>query len=145
MIMAKKVQTTVRGYDMLKLREQRAKNTMFDKLSEHDIQSTCVNWFRYQYPKHLIYAIPNGGQRNAIVAAKLKKEGVLAGVPDLHIPVARKGFHGLYIEMKAGKNKPSDNQLTIMGKLRNEGYKCEVCWNLDEFIKVVMNYFNLAV
>lgn len=132
-------------YDTLKLRERMAKKGVFDKQSEHDIQSACVNWFRYQYPKYLIYAIPNGGERNAIVAAKLKKEGVLAGVPDLHIPIARKGFHGLYIEMKAGKNKPTDNQLTIMDKLRNEGYKCEVCYNLDDFIKTVTSYFNLAL
>lgn len=112
------------------------------KQSEHDIQKVCVEWFRMQYPKYLIYAIPNGGERNKIVAAKLKAEGVLAGVPDLHIPVAKQGFHGLYIEMKAGRNKPSDSQITIMDKFRNEGFRCEVCWSLDEFMKVVDNYFN---
>lgn len=143
--MSKKVQTPVMDYDTLKLRERMAKKGISDKQSEHDIQSACVNWFRYQYPKYLIYAIPNGGERNAIVAAKLKKEGVLAGVPDLHIPIARKGFHGLYIEMKAGKNKPTDNQQTIMDKLRNEGYKCEVCWNLGDFMKTVTSYFNLEL
>ena len=110
------------------------------KLSEHEIQVACINWFRCQYPKYLIYAIPNGGQRNKIVATKLKAEGVLAGVPDLHIPVAKQGFHGLYIEMKAGKNKPTDNQITVMDKLRDEGYKCDVCWSLDQFITSVNNY-----
>ena len=63
---------------------------------EHNLQIACVRWFRLQYPKHLIYAIPNGGRRNVAVAAKLKAEGVLPGVPDLHIPVAKGGFHGLY-------------------------------------------------
>lgn len=110
------------------------------KVSEHDIQVACVNWFRYKYPKFLIWAIPNGGQRNKIVAKKLKDEGVLSGVPDLHIPIAMKGYHGLYIEMKAGRNKPSDEQITIMAKLQNEGYKCVVCWSLDEFIKAVDEY-----
>lgn len=110
------------------------------KQSEHDIQIACVNWFRYKYPKFLIWAIPNGGHRNKIVAKKLKDEGVLPGVPDLHIPVAMKGYHGLYIEMKAGRNKPSDEQATIMAKLQNEGYKCVVCWSLDEFIKAVDEY-----
>ena len=112
------------------------------KVSEHDIQVACINWFRYQYPKYLIYAVPNGGQRNKIVAKKLKDEGVLSGVPDLHIPVAKNGFNGLYIEMKAGKNKPSDNQITIMKKLENEGYVCTVCYSLSEFMKVVNTYFN---
>ena len=112
------------------------------KQQEHETQVACVNWFRYQFPKYLIYAIPNGGERNAIVASKLKAEGVLSGVPDLFIPIAKQGFHGFYIEMKAGKNKPSENQLNIMEKLSNEGYRCEVCWSFDEFMKVVENYFN---
>lgn len=107
---------------------------------EHKIQCSCIEWFRYQYPKYLIYAIPNGGERNVIVAAKLKAEGVLSGVPDLHIPTAKKGFHGLYIEMKAGKNKVSDNQRTIMDKLSDEGYKCSVCYSFDEFMKEVNEY-----
>jgi hypothetical protein len=107
---------------------------------EHNIQIACVNWFRYQYPKYLIYAIPNGGQRNVIVASKLKAEGVLSGVPDLHIPIAKKGYHGLYIEMKAGKNKPTVNQIEIMEKLTNEGYLCKVCYCFDEFEKIVNDY-----
>jgi len=110
------------------------------KQTEHNIQVACINWFRLQYPKHLVYAIPNGGMRNAIVAAKLKTEGVLSGVPDLFIASANKDFHGLYIELKAGKNKPTANQLTVMQKLQNEGYKCEVCYSVEEFINVVNEY-----
>ena len=113
------------------------------KTTEHEIQVACVNYFRIRYPKGLIYAIPNGGQRNVIVAAKLKSEGVLSGVPDLHIPIAKKSFHGLYIELKNGKvGKVSDNQLTIMEKLQSEGYRCEICRSFDEFRNVVDDYFN---
>jgi hypothetical protein len=97
-------------------------------------------WFRYKYPQHIIYAIPNGGQRNVVVAAKMKAEGVLSGVPDLHIPTARKGYYGLYIEMKSGKNKPTERQNEVIKKLENEGYKCAVCYSLDEFINTVNNY-----
>lgn len=109
---------------------------------EHSIQVACVNWFRYRYPNHLIYSIPNGGKRNAIVAAKLKAEGVLAGVPDLFVPVARNGWHGLYIEMKAGKNKPTEAQNNVMATLSGQGYKCEVCRSLEEFTMVVEAYFD---
>ena len=78
-----------------------------------------------------------------IVASKLKAEGVLSGVPDLHIPIAKKGFHGLYIELKNGKiGKVSDNQKTIMEKLQSEGYQCEVCRSFDEFRNVVDYYMN---
>ena len=112
------------------------------KQSEHDLQKACVNWFRYQYPGTIIYAIPNGGQRNVIVAQKLKSEGVLSGIPDLCIPAARKGYHGLYIEMKSGRNTTTENQNEVMDKLRKEGYLCEVCWSFVEFVGVVTNYFN---
>ena len=111
------------------------------KTTEHEIQVNCVNYFRLRYPKGLIYAIPNGGQRNVIVAAKLKAEGVLSGVPDLHIPLAKNGFHGLYIELKNGKaGRVSDNQRTTMEKLQSEGYRCEVCRSFDEFKNVVDDY-----
>lgn len=109
---------------------------------EHNLQIACVRWFRLQYPKHLIYAIPNGGRRNVAVAAKLKAEGVLPGVPDLHIPVAKGGFHGLYVEMKAGKNKPTDTQRSVMRKLRDEGYRCEVCYSFDDFVKTIDDYIH---
>lgn len=111
------------------------------KQPEHILQVACVNYFRLRYPKGLIYAIPNGGQRNVIVASKLKAEGVLSGVPDLHIATAKKGFHGLYVELKNGKaGKISDNQKTIMEKLQSEGYRCEVCRSFDEFKNVVNDY-----
>ena len=111
------------------------------KTTEHDIQVNCVDYFRLRYPKGLIYAIPNGGQRNIIVAKKLKAEGALSGVPDLHIAIAKKGFHGLYIEIKNGKaGRLSENQKTTMSKLQKEGYQCEVCRSFDEFRNVVDNY-----
>jgi hypothetical protein len=111
------------------------------KTTEHDIQVNCVNYFRLRYPKGLIFAIPNGGQRNVIVASKLKAEGVLSGVPDLCVPIAKKGYNGLYIELKNGKaGKVSDNQKTIMSKLQSEGYQCEVCRSFDEFKTIIDNY-----
>ena len=89
------------------------------KSKEAIIQTACVNWFRYEYPEYLIYAIPNGGSRNVIEATNLKRQGVLAGIPDIHIPVAKKGFNSLYIEFKAGKNKTTANQNENIEKLRN--------------------------
>lgn len=112
------------------------------KEQEHNIQVACVNWFRYRYPQCLIWAIPNGGQRNAVVAAKLKAEGVLKGVPDLFIAVPRGEYHGLFVEMKAGKNKPTDEQCAVMGRLQGAGYKCAVCYSLDEFEKNINNYLH---
>lgn len=66
--------------------------------SESEEQEGFVNWFRAKFPGVLIYAIPNGGHRAVSVAKRLKAEGVVAGVPDLHIPAWR-----LWVEMKRVK------------------------------------------
>lgn len=54
-----------------------------------------VQWFRRQYPKVLIFHIPNGGKRGKTEAARFKAMGVVAGVPDLFVPAWR-----IWIEMK---------------------------------------------
>lgn len=112
---------------------------------EHNIQCACVRWFRYQYPEHIIYAIPNGGARNVIVASKMKAEGVLAGVPDLCVPIARQCYNALYIEMKNGKKGVlSDNQKKVIEKLEESGNKVVVCRSFDDFMKEITNYINLT-
>ena len=72
--------------------------------SEATEQEKLISWTQYQYNEYpelkLIFHIPNGGSRNTLEAANLKRQGVKAGVPDLCLPVARQNYHGLYIEMK---------------------------------------------
>lgn len=63
--------------------------------TEHVEQREFVSWFRKTYPAIRILAIPNGSQRSRTTGARLKAEGVVAGVPDLLIPA-----WNLWIEMK---------------------------------------------
>ena len=59
-----------------------------------------------QYPVlRYMYHIPNGGHRNKVTAGRLKAAGVKRGVPDICLPFPLGGYAGLYIELKAGKNK----------------------------------------
>ena len=112
--------------------------------SEHHLQVECLRWLRLQYPDILCYAIPNGGQRNTIVAAKLKEEGATAGVPDLHIPVPRGRYASLYIEMKNGKaGRLSDHQKEIIPRLQAYGNKVVVCRNFEEFQQEITNYLTM--
>jgi len=74
----------------------------------------------------LLHAIPNGGARSARTGARLKKEGVKPGVPDICLPIPRGKYHGLYIELKAGKNKTSPEQKAWLDLLESAGY-CAVC------------------
>lgn len=63
--------------------------------SESQEQAGFVNWFRSKWPGVLIYAIPNGEKRAITTAKRLKSEGVVPGIPDLHIPEWK-----LWVEMK---------------------------------------------
>ena len=74
------------------------------KSREAQEQAVVISWCEMQKNKYpelsMIYHCPNGGYRNKIEAANLKRQGVKSGVPDLFLPVPRKNKHGLFIEMK---------------------------------------------
>jgi len=87
---------------------------------EHDEQVTVIEWAdnHTRQFKELawLFAIPNGGHRSKAQAGKLKAEGVRAGVADLCLPIARRGYNALYIEMKYVNrfraSKTKDTRLT---------------------------------
>lgn len=96
------------------------------KSIESQEQCALIEWAEIQsrtYPElKLLHHIPNGGKRNIATAARLKKEGVKAGVPDLCLPVPKGKWHGLYIEMKAPKGTVSESQKWWIEALRKQGY-----------------------
>lgn len=100
--------------------------------SEHVEQALLLQWAHFAQctsPELAwLYAIPNGGDRHPAVAAKLKAEGVKSGVPDLCLPVARGGYHALYVEMKAAKGRVSDAQSKWHDALRAQGNAVRVCF-----------------
>ena len=91
--------------------------------TEHEEQRDLVRWFRRKYGPVRIFAIPNGGYRSMTAAAKLKAEGVSAGVLDLFIPAWR-----LWVEMKRQKGgRLSPEQADWIEYLGSVGYTCLVC------------------
>lgn len=119
------------------------------KTSESIEQQTLFRWaeFRAQaFPElELLYHIPNEGKRNAATGRRLKAEGLKKGVPDLCLPVARGGKHGLYIEMKAGKNKTSPYQDRWLAELSKQGYETAVCYGWEAAAAVIERYLKSAV
>ncbi|NJB67519.1 hypothetical protein GGQ74_001159 [Desulfobaculum xiamenense] len=112
--------------------------------SEHEEQVALFAWARSMESAMpelaLLYAIPNGGHRHRGVAVKLKAEGVRAGVPDVHLPVARGAHHGLWIEMKVGRNTLTARQEAIVVRLRAEGHRVEVCHGARQAIAALVDY-----
>jgi hypothetical protein len=90
----------------------------------------------------LLHAIPNGGLRTKTTAARLKREGLKPGVPDIVLPVARHGWHGLYIELKFGKGRVSESQQWWHDELTSQRYAVFVCWGWLAAKKTILAYLS---
>lgn len=112
-------------------------------MSEHDEQVKLINWAKTVPELDCLFAIPNGGQRHIAVAAKLKREGVRAGVPDIFVALARGGYHGLFLEMKFGKGRLSDKQIIWLERLHLNNYKTIVAHGFIEARFEILSYLNL--
>lgn len=103
----------------------------------------------------LLYAVPNGShlagdaKQRAIQMARLKREGLTAGVCDINLDWPKHSewqtstatiFHGLRIEMKRRPNKVEPAQAAHILALRQAGFNVIVAWNADEAIRAIKAY-----
>lgn len=113
-------------------------------MSEHDEQAALIDWAKLNeslYPGlELLYANPLGGKRAYKTAKALKREGVKAGIPDLTLPVARGDYHGAYLEMKYGRNTPTERQVWWLEALKAQGFFTAICWSFEEARDVIIAY-----
>ena len=122
---------------------------------EHNHQSAGVDWAKlntYRFRELvLLYAVPNAGKRSVRMGAYYKAEGLKPGQPDLTLPVARRGFHSLYIETKvpntpvSKKTYPSKLQKAVMWDLAHEGNLVVVCWGSIAIQEVLEHYLKVPV
>ena len=114
-------------------------------MSEHDTQAAFVRWLGLSRIPGIesAHAVPNGGHRHIAVAAKLKAEGVKAGVLDWQWPSPRGGFVGLAIEFKHADGKPSKEQIDRMGMLQRDGWCVVMCWSWEAAARTVQGYAKL--
>ena len=122
--------------------------------TEHEEQVRVIDWASVKASKwpelRLLHAIPNGGSRASAEnrrgsryspeAQRLRSEGVRSGVPDLDLPVARRGYHGLRIEMKTIDGKVSSQQKWWLDELTAQGYLAVVRHGADEAITTIKWY-----
>lgn len=85
----------------------------------------------------------NGVKLTKAQAGKAKAAGMLAGEHDVRLPVARGRWIGLSIELKAGKNKPTPEQLKYGALLEAEGWQVHYIWDWEEAKQVIESYLRL--
>ena len=142
---------TADAYQRL-LREQAQRETKNKRPKghpEHDLQVACVAWFRAQYPEDaaMLFAVPNGGSRNAIEAKRLKDEGATAGVSDLVYLEARGGYGALCIETKTRRrgSGQSDKQKEWQLEAERHGNKYVVARDFAAFCREIVAYKRLPL
>lgn len=130
--------------------------------AEDYLTIACVRWFRLQYPREVIYHVPNERNTKRKIAgdrwvttgegAKLKKMGVKKGVSDLVIPAPSEIYHGFYVELKSEtwksgrkvKKYPTPQQREFLAAMHEYGYAVAVVWNVDEFMAYTSRYMDHA-
>ena len=129
--------------------------------SEHEIQASAIAELKLReriMPElKLLYAIPNGKGSRVVTrmtrrgpvkycpqGLKAKREGQKAGIPDLHWPVARGPYIGLYIEVKTPNGVLSADQKNVIPALQKEGHQVMVARSADEIVTFVMGYAALG-
>lgn len=121
---------------------------------KHD-QANLFSWAEAQggrWPElREMYAIPNAGgftggfKKNRARVIAMLKQGVKSGVPDIHLPVPRGGFHSLYVEMKReGEEKPTAEQLDWHRRLRAHGNCVLVAVGFVDACTILTNYLKGA-
>lgn len=103
--------------------------------TEDELQAAVIEALRLQFPRAIVAAVPNGGSRNPIEAAKMKRTGTLAGVPD--IIVALPSGRVCWLEVKTASGRVSGAQQGIMERLGALGHPVRVCRDVSDALAFV--------
>ena len=117
--------------------------------TESEEQQALFDWINLNkghYPElKLMHHTPNEGKRSVSTGARMKREGLISGVPDIHLPVAKGNYHSLYIELKRIKHsKISKEQEEFIRLLNMYDNFAIICYGWEQAIKVIEWYLKGA-
>jgi len=111
---------------------------------EHAEQVTIFAWAALlagQYPAlRWLHSTQNGLYTAMSQAKRAKAAGLIKGVPDLCLPVAAGGYHGLWIELKTATGRVSPEQREWLAGLTVQGYRAVVCRGAAAAITEIVDY-----
>ena len=115
-------------------------------MTEHEHQKALFSWAalaEQTYPElACMYAIPNAGKRPGRQGQWMVAEGLKSGVPDIHLPVARRGYHGLFIEMKTERGYLRREQREWLWRLHQQGHLAVMCRGWDSARELLEMYLS---
>ena len=108
-------------------------------LTEHDLQAMVLDHIRLNARRDVFaFAIPNAAKRSPWQAARMKREGLLAGVADVCV-MMNNGRTG-WLEFKTVKGKQSLAQKVFEGWCIALAHPYELCRDLQDAIDVLTRW-----
>lgn len=119
---------------------------------EYNLQKTVCTYIALQYPKVLFLSDTIASVRLTIPQQvrnkKIQKDGFKC--PDLLILEPRKGYSGLFIELKTKspykkngelyKNEHLEGQQKTINELNSKGHKAVFAWEFESIQKIIDDY-----
>jgi hypothetical protein len=104
------------------------------KISEHQLQVQVLAYIEREKatPKIFAFAITNAARRSWRLAARMRAEGMLAGVADICVALPRGRV--AWLEMKASRGRQSLMQKTFEIRCKQLEHPYAVAKNLDEAV-----------
>ena len=104
-------------------------------------QILLFNWIR-RNPKLIDHCFSNANERKTskYIGMILKQMGLRPGASDVFIAIPREPYHGLFIELKYGKNQPTPSQWKFMEDMRKMGYDAVPMWGYENAKNYIINY-----
>jgi hypothetical protein len=112
-------------------------------------QIAVMDWCKLKAPQfpelEALFAVPNHGKRSRIGGHYEALAGLRRGASDICLPIPKRGYGALFIEMKAGKNKATPDQLAFQEMQRRLGNYCCVAWGWAAAISVLSWYIGAQI
>jgi hypothetical protein len=121
-------------------------NSSFIKIpkgkEETALQIECKSWFddNYRLIKKAFFKIHNEGKKSKRQGSEDKAAGIVSGVADSLLSVAKCGYNGFYIEFKKPGEKQSPAQKIWESEIKPLRYKYMVIDNKETFMDEVKAY-----
>lgn len=112
--------------------------------TESNEQIAAMDWLRAQHPAIALHTLHIGNERKATYYAGyiMKRMGVLKGASDLFMAWPSRGYHGLFIEVKSKIGRPSIEQKSFLQRMKDVGYRAEICYGAEEVINTMKEYIS---
>lgn len=101
-----------------------------------------VNWFNHTFPEleNDLHHFANERRCSVQQGRTLKRMGVKKGVADFFLAFPTNHEHGLWIELKAGKNKPTKEQEEFLNRKYDRGYAISCDYGFEEAKETILDY-----